>query len=235
MSYASSNLCGMREGTKSELAYCAGVLDSDGHIGVHVNWYRVRSLGDAKQPTYQPRCSVKQLDHQAVELLHELFDGHLYVDTTNVRGSRRPINVWQVHSASCRRVLDALRPHLRIKCRQADLALELCDLNQSPRARTWVIPEIEPGEPLVPIAEAAERAGRSYATAIQSVKLGNIPFTREGRRIFVPESYIDTWRTRGRGAMRRPEITERMADIADEVKGLNSGKRGQSFVTPRRA
>lgn len=231
----------MRNGTDSELAYCAGVLDSDGHIGVHVNWYRVKSAGDAKQPTYQPRCSVKQLDHQAVELFGDLFDGHHYVDTSNVRGSRRPINVWQVHSAACRRVLDALRPYLRIKCRQADLVLELCDLNQSPRARTWVIPEVVPGEPMLPLAEAAEMAGRSYATAVQSVKLGNIPFERrkrEGRgasTIFVPESYIETWRTRGRGAMRRPEITERMADIADEVKSLNSGKRGQKFQTPRRS
>lgn len=224
----------MTSGSSDLLAYCAGVLDSDGHIGVHVNWYRVKTQGDAKQPTYQPRCSVKQLDHQAIELFHDLFDGHMYVDTSNVRGSRRPINVWQVHSASCRRVLEALRPHLRIKTRQADLVLELCDLNQSKRARSFVLPTIEPGESMLPLAEAAERAGRSYAVAVQCVKLGNIPFERRGRRIFVPESYVDTWRTRGRGAMRRPEITERMADIADEIKSLNSGKRGQVFQTPRR-
>lgn len=224
----------MTSGYSELLAYCAGVMDSDGHIGVHVNWYRVRSAGDAKQPTYQPRCSVKQLDHQAVDLFHELFAGHCYVDATNVRGSKRPINTWQVHSASCRRVLEALRPHLRLKARQADLALELCDLNQSKRARSFVLPGIVPGEPMLPLAEAAERADRAYHTAVQCVKLGNIPFERVGRRVFVPESYVETWRTRGRGAMRRPEITERMADIADEIKSLNSGKRGQTFTTPRR-
>lgn len=219
------------------MAYCAGVLDSDGHIGVHVNWYKVRSgkHADSTQPTYQPRCSVKQLDHQAVALFADLFDGHLYVDTTNVRGSRRPINVWQVHSASCRRVLEALRPHLRIKTQQADLVLELCDINQSPRRRGFDLPTIVPGEPMLPLAEAAERAGRSYATAVQSVKLENVPFERRGRRIYVPESYVETWRTRGRGARRRPEVTARMADIAEAVKALNSGKRGQGFQTPRRA
>lgn len=216
------------------LSYCAGVLDSDGCIGVHVNWYRVKSLGDAKQPTYQPRCAVKQLDHQAVELFHDLFAGHCYVDTSNVRGSARPINVWQVHSAACRRVLESLRPYLRIKTRQADLALELCDLNQSKRGRTFVLPAIIPGESMLPLADAAERAGRSYATAVQCVKLENVPFVRDGRRVFVPESYIDTWRGRSRGAMRRPEISERMADIAVEIKSLNSGKRGQVFKTPRR-
>lgn len=214
----------------------AGVLDSDGHIGVHVNWYKVRSgaHADSKQPTYQPRCSVKQLDPEAIELFGDTFGGHVYVDENNRRGSARPINIWQVHSAACRAVLDALRPHLRIKTRQADLVLELCDLNAAPRRHTFVLPDIEPGEPMLPLAEACERAGRSYAVGVQSVKLANIPFERRGRRIFVPESYVETWRTRGRGAMRRPEITERMAEITDQIKALNSGKRGQTFRTPRR-
>lgn len=215
----------------------AGVLDSDGHIGVHVNWYKVRSdtYADSKQPTYQPRCSVKQLDPEAIELFGDTFGGHVYVDGNNKRGSGRPINVWQVHSAACRAVLEALRPFLRIKTRQADLVLELCDINAGPRNRTFVIPDVIDGEPLLPLAEACERAGRSYATGVQSVKLANIPFVRKGRRIFVPESYIETWRTRTRGAQRRPEVTARMAEIAEHVKALNSGKRGQTFRTPRRA
>lgn len=128
-------------------------------------------------------------------------------------------------------MLESLRPYLRIKTRQADLKLELCDLNQSKRGRTFVLPAIIPGESMLPLADAAERAGRSYATAVQCVKLENVPFVRDGRRVFVPESYIDTWRGRSRGAMRRPEISERMADIAVEIKSLNSGKRGQVFKT----
>lgn len=214
----------------------AGVMDSDGHIGVHINWYKVRSgkWADSKQPTYQPRCSVKQIDPEAVELFARHFRGHAYVDSSNVRGSRRPINVWQVHSAACRAVLETLRPFLRIKARQADLALELCALNASPRRHGFVLPLIEPDEPLLPLIEACQRADRSYPVGIQSVKLGNIPFVRKGSRIFVPESYIETWRTRGRGAMRRPEISERMAAIAEEIKALNSGKRNQEFRTPAR-
>lgn len=220
----------------TDIAYMAGVMDSDGHIGVHVNWYKVKSgkWADSKQPTFQPRCSVKQLDPQAIELFVHYFDGHCYVDSSNVRGSRRPINVWQVHSAACRRVLTALGPYLRIKTRQAELAIELCDLNQTPRARTFSIPAIIEGEPLLPLAEAAERAGRSYAVGVQCVKLGNIPFERIGRRVFVPESFIEEWRARGRGAMRRTEVTDRMQEIADEMKALNSGKRGQTFITPKR-
>lgn len=225
------------EGKRSmTLAYCAGVLDSDGHIGIHVNWYKVRSpkWADSKQPTYQPRCSVKQLDHQAIELFGETFGGHYYVDMNNVRGSARPINIWQVHSAMAGRFLREIRPYLRIKCRQADLALELCDLNASPRRHGWVLPAVTPGEPMLTLIEACEAAGRSYAVGQQSVKLGNIPFERRGVRIYVPASYVDTWRDRGRGAMRRPEVSERMSEIAEEIKSLNSGKRGQTFTTPRR-
>jgi len=210
-------------------------MDSDGHMGVHINWYKVRGkAADSKQPTYQPRCSVKQLDPEAVELFGDLFDGHTYVDNANVRGSRRPINIWQVHSASCRRVIVPLMPYLRIKVPQATLLLELCDLNASKRRHGFVLPVVSATEDLLPLAEAAAAAGRSYATAVQSVKLGNIPFVREGRRIFVPASYVDTWRDRGRGAMRRPEVSERMATITEEIKALNSGKRGQVFRTPRR-
>lgn len=214
-------------------------MDSDGTIGVHVNWYKVRSekWKDSKQPTYQPRAMVKQLDHQAVELFGELFGGHHYVDSgkASTYGSGRPINVWSVHSRASGVVLRALRPYLRIKVRQCDLAIELCDLNASPKRHTFVLPEIEPDEELLPLLVAAERAGRSRATAYQSVKLRNIPFVKDDAgKVFMPASYVDTWRDRPNGATRRPEVSERMAEIAVEIKSLNSGKRGQVFQTPRR-
>lgn len=232
----------MREPTTIELAYCAGVLDSDGHIGVHVNWYRVKIVGDAKQPTFQPRMSVKQIDSEAVDLFAEVFGGHSYIDASNKRGSARPINIWQVHSRAAGVVLRQIRPHLRIKTKQADLVLELCDLNASPRRRRWDLPEIVDGEPMVSLAEAAERAGRSYATAIQCVRLCNIPFTRRPRRgakrgeslIFVPESFIPMWRDRGQVPHRSKELTLRMEEVARGVKALNSGARGQHFDTPTR-
>lgn len=224
------------DATPELLAYCAGVMDSDGHIGVHVNSYKVRSgkWADSKQPTYQPRVTVKQCDTGAIDVFHALFGGHRYLDTKNRKGSARPIDTWNVHSKSVRRVVEPIRPYLRIKQRQADLVLELCDLNASPRRHSFVIPAVEPGEPMLPLMEACERAGRSYAVGQQCVKLGNIPFVREGRRIFVPESYIETWSTRGRGAMRRPEISARMAEINTEIKALNSGVRGQHFPVPLR-
>lgn len=226
----------MREPTQLELAYCAGVMDSDGHIGVHVNWYKVTSgkWADSKQPTYQPRVSVKQLDHQAVELFGELFGGAHYVDGNNAHGSGRPINVWGVHSRASGVVLAALRPFLQIKVRQCDLALELCALNASPKRKTFPLPAIIDGEPMLTLLEAAELAGRSRAVAYQCVKLHNIPFAKVGQRVMVPASFVDTWRDRPSHAVRRADVSDRMAEINVAIKALNSGKRGQAFVTPRR-
>ncbi len=205
-------------------------------MGVHVNWYKVRSekWADSKQPTFQPRVTVKQLDHQAVELFGQTFGGHHYVDTTNVRGSKRPINTWAVHSRAAGGVIRQLRPFLRIKTSQADLLLELCDLNASPRRHTYVVPPVVPDEILIPLADAAGLAGKTYAVAHQSVRLNNIPFVRTGGRVFVPESFIPEWASRPPRARRRPEISDRMEEIALEIKALNSGKRGLPFVAVRR-
>lgn len=210
------------------LAYCAGVVDSDGHIGLHRHTYRVRVVGDAKSVTYQPRLQVKQIDAGAIDVFVEEFGGHYYVDSNNKRGSARPINIWQVHSAAAGRALTALRPFLRIKWRQADIALEVCELNASTGRRRFDVPPLAEGEPMMTLADAAAAAGKSYATAYQSVRLGNIPFDRRGRRVYVPESFIPTWRERGKSPTRNPRITAQLEDLAVQMKSLNSGVRQQS-------
>lgn len=210
------------------IAYCAGVVDSDGYIGLHRNSYRVRTGGDAKNLTYQPRLQVKQIDAGAIELFVEEFGGHYYIDSNNKRGSARPINIWQIHSAAAGRALTVLRPFLRIKDRQADIALEVCALNASHGRRRFDVPSIVEGEPMLSLVDAAAAVDKSYATAYQSVRLGNIPFERRGRRIFVPESFIPIWRDRGRSPTRNPRITRRLEELAVEMKSLNSGVRQQS-------
>ena len=98
----------------SNFAYCAGVIDSDGYIGVHRNTYAMRVRGDAGQAVYQPRVQVKQVEPAAIDLLHDLFGGHRYVGKpTAAKG--RPLIVWGVHSAACAPVLEAVMPYLRIK------------------------------------------------------------------------------------------------------------------------
>lgn len=203
-----------------DLAYMAGVVDSDGYIGVHRNSYAMRVRGDATNAVYQPRIQVKQVESAAIDLFHATFGGHRHMQPpTATRG--RPLDQWTVHSAACRPVLEALLPYLRIKKAQAENALEVCHINSSAERRRYVVPAVVEGEPLVTLADAARRLGKSYGTAHQCVKLGNIPFVRDGRRILVPESYLATWQYRRKSPVRRPDITAALEERFQRSKALN--------------
>ncbi len=203
-----------------DLAYAAGVVDSDGYIGVHRNTYAKRT-GAASQAVYVPRVQVKQVTPQAVDLLHKLFGGSRFGGKpTATRG--RPLLVWQVHSAAAGRVCEALLPYLRIKREQALNAIELGRLNASGQRRRFVLPEVDPDEPMVTMAEAARQLGKSYETVIQSIRLGNVPHIRLGpRKVLIPESYLPIWAERGRAAVRRPDITQQLEAHFLRAKELN--------------
>lgn len=203
-----------------DLAYAAGVIDSDGHIGVKRNDYAQRVRGDAGQAIYSPRVMVKQVEPHAVELLHGMFGGYLGTGQPSA-AKGRPLHTWEVHSASAARACEALLPFLRIKRAQAENAIECGRLNAGASRRGWDIPAVLSDEPLVPLLEAARRAGRSDAVAYQSAHLGNIPVVRKGRRVFMPESYIETWANRGAAAPRRADLTAQLEACFQRAKELN--------------
>ena len=203
----------------TDLAYAAGVVDSDGYIGVKRSDYAQRH-GDAGQAVYSPRVMVKQVEPQAVGLLHGMFGG--YLGTGNPTAAKgRPLHTWEVHSANALRACEALLPHLRIKRAQAENAIECGRLNAGVSRRGWDLPDVLPDETLVPLLEAARRAGRSADVAYQSAHLGNIPVVRKGRRVFMPESYIETWAARGKAAPRRADLTAQMEACFQRAKELN--------------
>ena len=99
-------------------AYCAGVVDSDGYIGI------VKKNG--KQCT--ARLAVVQASEGATTFFYKLFGvGCRYVRpprrNSNLIG-RRKLYGWSADCASVVPVLQKLLPYLRIKKRQAKLALE---------------------------------------------------------------------------------------------------------------
>lgn len=199
----------------TDLAYAAGVVDSDGTIGV-----RKTKPGHGWQSTYQPRVTVKQVTPQAVEFLHDLLGGYRYV-TKPAAETRRPMLGWDVHSASAVAVCELLLPYLRIKREQAENALRVGALNASAGRRGWDLPEVDPDEPLLPLLEAARRAGRSDTVAYQCAHLGNIPVVRKGRRVYMPESYVETWRTRGSTAPRRSALSDELEEYYVRARELN--------------
>lgn len=204
----------------TDLAYAAGVIDSDGYIGVHRSDYAMRVRGDASQVVYSARVQLKQVTPQAVEFMHVTFGGHRYeAKATAARG--RPLLAWAVHSAAAGRVCRLVLPYLRIKREQALNVMEVCEINSGPSRRGWDLPEVDPDEPLLPLLEAARLAGRSPDVAYQSAHIGNIPVIRKGRRVFVPESYVETWRHRPGAAPRRAALSERLDHCFIRAKELN--------------
>jgi hypothetical protein len=205
----------------TDLAYAAGVIDSDGYIGVRRSTYSMRVRGDASQAVYGPRVVVKQVTTEAVGLLHGLFTGHrLQAKPSATRG--RPLYVWEAHSALAGKVCEAVLPYLRIKRQQAENAIEVARINCEGNRRRWDFPPIVDGEPMVTMAEAARRTGKTYEVVIQSIRKGNVPHVRTGpRKVLIPESYLPVWTARGHSPARNAEVTARLEACFVRAKELN--------------
>lgn len=192
------------------LGYAAGVIDSDGYIGVKRNPH-----------CYAARVIVKQVQPQAVDLLHEIFGG--YRSTAPPTAERgRHLLTWEVHSASAGRACEALLPYLRIKRAQAENAIEVCRINAEPGRRGYTIPAVIDGEPMVTMAEAARRLGKSYQVVIQAVRHGSVPHVRTGpRKVLIPESYLPVWAGRRPSPRRHADVTARLEARFQLAKELN--------------
>jgi hypothetical protein len=129
-----------RTATIAELAYCAGVIDSDGTIGIKRSTYGMRVRGDSSQATYSERIKVKQVESQAVDLLHDIFGGSFRIEAASLK-SGRPLFAWHVTDLQCTSVCLALLPFLRIKKRQAENVLALRSVKEASRVQRWKRPK----------------------------------------------------------------------------------------------
>jgi hypothetical protein len=105
------------------LAYLAGVIDSDGTIGIKRNTYAMRH-GNGGQATYSERVACRQVMPEAVLLLREHFGGYYGIMAASTpRG--KPLHSWQATDRKAVICIQALRPFLLIKAAQADNLLAL--------------------------------------------------------------------------------------------------------------
>lgn len=115
--------------SEAELAYCAGVIDSDGTIGIKRSTYAMRVLGEASQPVFSERVCVKQVEIAAVSLLHTLFGGRFGMDDPSAKRGK-PLYVWQVTDKKAATALYLMLPYLRIKQAQAKNCLQLREIKE---------------------------------------------------------------------------------------------------------
>lgn len=92
------------------LAYLAGVIDSDGFVGVQRQTQRQRVY-------FGVRVGITGTRRQPHDLAAATFGGNVTEHHGNFQ--------WMRTGRSAPAVLAALRPYLRVKARQADLAIAL--------------------------------------------------------------------------------------------------------------
>src|SRR5262245_61443683 len=107
-----------------DLAYIAGVIDSDGCITIGVD---ISPIAKNNSPRFFELIAVRQCDPEAVHLACELFGGRLTVGKPgSLRG--RSSHDWVASNRRACEVLLAVLPYLRIKTKQAALVLRLREL-----------------------------------------------------------------------------------------------------------
>jgi hypothetical protein len=108
------------ETTNEKLAYCGGIMDGEGSIGVQV----AKVGGFRRTPSFRIRLRVAMCDKEAVFLYKELFGGKVrYVKKKNIK--HRSVYEWNLRSFNAVSALKELLPYLLVKKERAILAIEL--------------------------------------------------------------------------------------------------------------
>ena len=199
-----------------ELAYTAGVVDSDGCIGIK----RSKASG-GWQDSFQPNISVGQVaPGPAIDALHGWFGGNVHYEKLNYPG-RRDMRRWMVTTAAAARVARLILPYSIVKPDQLQLIIELGELNAAGASeRRFHFDPVGTDDELVSVIEFGELAGANPRSVEQAARQGSIPAVKRavgGRtKWMVRADYAETYATRTRPA-RSPEATARLAAIKAEL------------------
>jgi hypothetical protein len=113
--------------SSEDLAYCAGVVDSDGCIRIFKRLVREKAKGKLKGKApylnYAELIQVGQVEPEAIELLKKIFGGYVYLRKRKSK-KHRDIYVWKVQQLATYQCILELRPYLRIKSEQADNCIQ---------------------------------------------------------------------------------------------------------------
>jgi hypothetical protein len=109
-----------------DLAYLAGVIDSDGTIGIGIDRHRGRTTQEqtVKSPRFFEFIACSQMETEALELMVSTFGKKIY--NRKPRGnSKTGMFCWSLNNIHACTAISALLPYLRIKRRQAEIVLKL--------------------------------------------------------------------------------------------------------------
>lgn len=214
----------------AKLAYCAGVIDSDGCITI-----KRRRVKSAAHWNCSSSVFVRQVTDEAVVLLQSLFGGRISKSPPSIKGGRDLFH-WEANRKRAELVVLAILPYLRIKRRQAELLIDfqkfLRDHKGRSRASYFQWSE---DEPCYTIAEACEKKGCGRGTLYQAISQKSIPSKLirgrgRGARL-IPKRFLDEHEFRkGKRPLAR-EYVEQRDDFRRKMHSLNGPTKGKPSST----
>lgn len=98
-----------------DLAYCAGLIDGEGCIGIYYN---------KVHKNFQLKLQVQMNEKRPLDKLYKLFGGSFYVK--EAKPPRHKQHTWVVFGSKAEEVIKLIRPYMLVKDKQVDEVLK-CD------------------------------------------------------------------------------------------------------------
>lgn len=109
----------------TDLAYIAGVIDSDGSIIINKSYSK---KGYKKGYKLSLRLAVGSTSEKIIDWLKQMVGGCSYIDTR--LPPRKTYYWWRIHSRQASNLLEAILPFLVIKRKESQLAIEFQGLKK---------------------------------------------------------------------------------------------------------
>lgn len=214
-------------------AYLAGAMDSDGSFGIKRSTYHLRVRGDAVNPIFYERASLKQVTPEIPMLLKEAFGGSLRLNKGGTENSK-PLHGWEATAKQAAEAVRLMRPYLRVKAAQADALLELRESHDPKYLQPayWFALE-HPGwreMDMITTSEAAAILGHTHRNSVsQSIRNGMLlalPWDHSGRELpRIPRALVERLAQNlskdGRARIQPVELVAWRERICERVRGLN--------------
>lgn len=100
--------------TETETAYIAGIVDGEGCIGIYNRWNR----------GYFIQLTITNTDKQFLKWVSKMMNGNMVKPITDRRPKNKPSFQMTLDRLRAFEVLIRIQPFLRIKTKQANLAIE---------------------------------------------------------------------------------------------------------------
>lgn len=116
------------------MAYLAGIVDGEGHVGIHIQRHGYRHA--------IARVAVAMTNEAPVRALALVFGGTVK-EKPPAHSRRKKLFLWQVTNKLATKVAQTLLPYLVVKAPQAACILALDNMKQEPRIKVqnwWTRP-----------------------------------------------------------------------------------------------